>query len=39
MPQGNLEMFLLGWNGDWPDATNFMDTHLGTGERSAGAVG
>jgi ABC-type transport system substrate-binding protein len=22
-------MYLLGWTGDWPDATNFFDTHFG----------
>ena len=28
---GNLEMFLLGWGADYPDATNFLDAHFGTG--------
>lgn len=28
---GNLEMFLLGWGADYPDATNFLDSHFGTG--------
>jgi ABC-type transport system substrate-binding protein len=29
--KGNLEMFLLGWNADYPDATNFLDSHFGEG--------
>lgn len=29
--QGNLGMHLLGWNADWPDATNFWDFHFGEG--------
>jgi ABC-type transport system substrate-binding protein len=29
--KGNLEMFLLGWGADYPDATNFLDAHFGTG--------
>lgn len=29
--KGNLEMFLLGWGADYPDATNFLDSHFGTG--------
>ncbi|CAG0934601.1 Periplasmic dipeptide transport protein [Thermoflexales bacterium] len=28
---GNLEMFLLGWSADYPDATNFLDSHFGVG--------
>lgn len=28
---GKLEMFLLGWGADYPDATNFLDSHFGTG--------
>jgi ABC-type transport system substrate-binding protein len=28
---GNVEMFLLGWGADYPDATNFLDSHFGTG--------
>jgi ABC-type transport system substrate-binding protein len=28
---GNLELFLLGWGADYPDATNFLDSHFGTG--------
>lgn len=28
---GNLEMFLLGWGADYPDATNFLDSHFGSG--------
>ena len=28
---GNLEIFLLGWGADYPDATNFLDSHMGTG--------
>jgi ABC-type transport system substrate-binding protein len=29
--KGNLEMFLLGWGADYPDMTNFVDAHFGTG--------
>jgi peptide/nickel transport system substrate-binding protein len=29
--KGNLEMFLLGWGADYPDATDFLDAHFGTG--------
>ena len=29
--KGNLEIFLLGWGADYPDATNFLDSHFGTG--------
>jgi ABC-type transport system substrate-binding protein len=29
--RGNEEMFLLGWGADYPDATNFLDSHFGTG--------
>ena len=29
--KGNLELFLLGWGADYPDATNFLDSHFGTG--------
>jgi peptide/nickel transport system substrate-binding protein len=28
---GQLEMFLLGWGADYPDATNFLDYHFGKG--------
>ncbi|HLF27866.1 MAG TPA: ABC transporter substrate-binding protein [Anaerolineae bacterium] len=28
---GKLEIFLLGWNADYPDATNFLDSHMGAG--------
>lgn len=28
---GKLEIFLLGWGADYPDATNFLDAHFGTG--------
>jgi ABC-type transport system substrate-binding protein len=28
---GKLEIFLLGWGADYPDATNFLDSHFGTG--------
>ncbi len=29
---GTLDgLFMLGWTGDWPDATNFMDYHFGAG--------
>ena len=28
---GELSMFLLGWNADYPDATNFLDYHFGVG--------
>ena len=28
---GNLEIFLLGWGADYPDATNFLDSHFGEG--------
>jgi ABC-type transport system substrate-binding protein len=28
---GKLELFMLGWGADYPDATNFLDTHFGTG--------
>ena len=28
---GNLELFMLGWGADYPDATNFLDSHFGTG--------
>jgi len=27
--QGELSMHLLGWNADYPDATNFLDYHFG----------
>jgi ABC-type transport system substrate-binding protein len=31
---GQYALYLLGWTGDWPDATNFFDTHFGpTGEQ------
>ena len=29
--KGNLEMFLLGWGADYPDQTDFLDAHFGTG--------
>jgi peptide/nickel transport system substrate-binding protein len=29
--QGNLSLHLLGWGADYPDATNFLDYHFGTG--------
>ncbi|HEY0071679.1 MAG TPA: ABC transporter substrate-binding protein, partial [Chloroflexia bacterium] len=29
--KGNLEMFLLGWGADYPDQTNFLDAHFGSG--------
>jgi peptide/nickel transport system substrate-binding protein len=32
---GNLEMFLLGWGADYPDATNFLDSHFGTGANNS----
>ncbi|MBN1679076.1 MAG: peptide ABC transporter substrate-binding protein [Anaerolineae bacterium] len=28
---GELSMYLLGWNADYPDATNFLDFHFGAG--------
>jgi peptide/nickel transport system substrate-binding protein len=28
---GNLPLFVLGWGADYPDATNFLDYHFGTG--------
>ncbi|MEO1442922.1 MAG: ABC transporter substrate-binding protein, partial [Chloroflexota bacterium] len=28
---GELELHLLGWNADYPDATNFLDFHFGVG--------
>jgi ABC-type transport system substrate-binding protein len=28
---GKLEIFLLGWGADYPDATNFLDSHFGIG--------
>lgn len=28
---GELTMYLLGWGADYPDATNFLDFHFGTG--------
>ncbi len=28
---GKHEMFLLGWGADYPDMTNFVDSHFGTG--------
>jgi ABC-type transport system substrate-binding protein len=28
---GNLQIFLLGWGADYPDATNFLDVHFGAG--------
>ncbi|HEX8230938.1 MAG TPA: ABC transporter substrate-binding protein [Chloroflexia bacterium] len=32
---GNLEMFLLGWGADYPDATNFLDSHFGNGANNS----
>jgi ABC-type transport system substrate-binding protein len=29
--EGQLTMFLLGWNADYPDQTNFLDYHFGAG--------
>ena len=29
--KGKLEIFLLGWGADYPDMTNFVDSHFGTG--------
>ncbi len=29
--KGNVEMFMLGWGADYPDMTNFVDAHFGTG--------
>jgi peptide/nickel transport system substrate-binding protein len=29
--RGELSMYLLGWNADYPDATNFLDFHFGAG--------
>ena len=29
--KGNLELFMLGWGADYPDATNFLDQHFGKG--------
>src|SRR5262249_27811794 len=28
---GKVPLFLIGWSADWPDATNFLDTHFGAG--------
>jgi len=28
---GELELYLLGWGADYPDATNFLDFHFGVG--------
>jgi peptide/nickel transport system substrate-binding protein len=28
---GKLQMFMLGWGADYPDATNFLDYHFGKG--------
>jgi len=28
---GKVPFFLIGWSADWPDATNFLDTHFGAG--------
>jgi hypothetical protein len=28
---GDLELHLLGWGADYPDATNFLDYHFGAG--------
>lgn len=28
---GRLPLFMLGWGADYPDATNFLDAHFGTG--------
>jgi peptide/nickel transport system substrate-binding protein len=31
---GKFPMFLLGWGADFPDVTNFLDVHFGTGANS-----
>ena len=33
--KGNLEIFLLGWGADYPDATNFLDAHFGEGANAS----
>lgn len=32
---GNLPLFMLGWGADYPDATNFLDYHFGTGANAS----
>jgi len=32
---GQLPMFMLGWGADYPDATNFLDFHFGTGSNDS----
>ncbi|MBI1277129.1 MAG: peptide ABC transporter substrate-binding protein [Anaerolineaceae bacterium] len=32
---GKLPLFLLGWGADYPDATNFLDYHFGSGANSS----
>lgn len=32
---GKLPMFMLGWGADYPDATNFLDFHFGTGSNDS----
>lgn len=32
---GNLALFLLGWGADYPDATNFLDFHFGSGANAS----
>lgn len=32
---GDLQMFMLGWGADYPDATNFLDYHFGKGSNAS----
>lgn len=32
---GKLPMFMLGWGADYPDATNFLDYHFGSGANAS----
>ncbi len=32
---GKLELFMLGWGADYPDATNFLDYHFGKGSNQS----
>lgn len=32
---GELPFFMLGWGADYPDATNFLDTHFGAGANAS----
>ncbi len=32
---GKLPLFMLGWGADYPDATNFLDYHFGTGANAS----